>query len=83
MTKSVFVAKVRQALEALGLNPEEYAGHSFRIGAATAAARAGLKDSVIQALGRWNSAAFLHYIRTPRERLAAFTRELALRNTAE
>ena len=83
MTKSFFVSRVRQALVALGLNPEAYAGHSFRIRAATAAARAGLEDSVIQALGRWNSAAFLRYIRTPRERLAAFTRELAVRNTEE
>ena len=34
----------------LGLNPKEYAGHSFRIGVATAAAQVGLEDSVIQVL---------------------------------
>ena len=46
---------------------------SFRIGAATAAAQAGVEDSVIQLLGRWSSAAFLAYIRTPREDLARYS----------
>ena len=77
LTKAVFVQKIRQALSQLGLPAEQFAGHSFRIGAATAAAQVGLEDSVIQALGRWSSAAFLLYIRTPREQLAQFTARLA------
>ena len=80
LTKAFFVASVRQALVRLGVDPRSYAGHSFRIGAATAAAEAGVEDSVIQSLGRWNSTAFLRYIRTPRERLAAFTGQLAAVN---
>ena len=55
LTKSFFVARVRQTLLSLGVDPQHYAGHSIRIGAATAAAQAGLEDSVIQALGRWYS----------------------------
>ena len=39
------------------------AGDSFCIGAATA--KAGIEDSVICTLGRWNSTAFLSYICTP------------------
>ena len=71
------MSKVRDALVTLGLSAQSYAGHSFRIGAATAAAQAGIEDSVIQSLGRWNSNAFLRYIRTPREHLAAYSRDLA------
>ena len=70
LTKATFVAKFRQALQAIGLPYQDFAGHSFRIGAATAAAKAGIEDSVIRTLGRWNSAAFLTYIRTPRDNLA-------------
>ena len=50
---------------------------SLVIGAATTAATAGLEDSVIRSLGRWNSDAFLTYIRTPREHLAKLSNLLA------
>ena len=40
-------------------------GHSFRIGAATAAAAAHVPDHVIQLLGRWSSDCYQRYIRTP------------------
>ena len=52
LTKPEFVAAVRKALTAIGYVYKDYAGHSFRIGAATAAANAGLEDSTIQMLGR-------------------------------
>ena len=77
LTKSHFIAKVREALIAIGLEASRYAGHSFRIGAATSAAQAGLEGSVIQALGRWSSSAFLRYVRTPRTNLASYSRSLA------
>ena len=77
LTKSKFTDQVRQALQALGLPYRDFAGHSFRIGAATAAAKAGLEDSVIRTLGRWSSSAFLVYIRTPRENLAQLSRVIA------
>jgi len=66
LTKSSFTGRIREVLKALGLPEDNFAGHSFRIGAATAAARAGIEDSVIRAMGRWNSSAFLVYICTPR-----------------
>ena len=39
--------------------------HSFRIGAATAAANGGCPRWLIQQLGRWNSDSFRTYLRTP------------------
>ncbi len=51
LTKPRFVVKVRAALERVGVSGTGYSGHSFRSGAATAAAQAGIEDSSIQALG--------------------------------
>ena len=78
VTKSWLVQQVRTILAGLGLPQGEDAGHSFRIGAATSAALAGVEDSTIQTLGRWQSSAFLQYIRMPQEQLAAISRRLAL-----
>ena len=73
LSKQKFVGQIREILNSLGLQQDQYAGHSFRIGAATTAAAAGVEDSTIQTLGRWHSAAFLQYIRTPKEHLAALS----------
>ena len=57
----------------------EYAGHSFRIGAATTTVAVGVKNSIIKTLGKWESSAYMYlaYVRIPRERLAAVSRRLA------
>ena len=47
-----------------------FGSHSFRIGAATTAAAAGVPDHLTQVLGRWTSNAYMPYIRTPRSTLA-------------
>ena len=57
--------------------PNTYLAHSFRIGAATVAARNGIPDHLIQALGRWTSNAYQLYIRTPSEALAGISGQLA------
>ncbi|KAL5493644.1 hypothetical protein EMCRGX_G014852 [Ephydatia muelleri] len=80
ITKSKFVAKVREAMKAAGYPEDQFASHSFHIGAATTAAIAGIEDSTIQMLGRWHSAAFLRYISTPHDHLAAITASLARSN---
>lgn len=54
---------LRSAVEFIGLNPNNFKGHSFRIGAATYAASLGYSENLIQKLGRWNSDAFRRYIR--------------------
>ena len=53
LTRERFVQVVREAITAAGLEAANYAGHSFRIGAATTAAQCGLPDSTIKMLGRW------------------------------
>ena len=73
LTKQRFIQRVRQALSAIGVDSSQYAGHSFRIGAATTASALGLSESTIQMLGRWQSSAYQLYIRTPRDALAGFS----------
>ena len=76
LTKERFTRRIREALAALGLRSADYAGHSFRIGAATTAAQVGLEDSTIRTLGRWKSDAYLSYVRLPRDHLACISRSL-------
>jgi len=59
-------------MEAVGLPHTQFTGHSFRIGAAIATARAGVEDSVIRILGRWNSSPFLAYKWTQRDHFLNF-----------
>ena len=82
ITKPWFVRQIRDFLCSLGFPQDQYAGHSFRIGAATIAAQRGVEDSVIKTLGRWQSAAFLQYIRTPKEQLEASSKVMATVNTS-
>ena len=73
--------QLRQILNELGLPSHQFAGHSFRIGAATSAAMAGVEDSTIQTLGRWQSSAFMGYIRLPQAHLAQISSRLATATT--
>lgn len=77
LSRDRLVTSLTQALRAAGVDAAHYSGHSFRIGAATAAAKAGVPDSLIQTLGRWKSSAFMSYIRTPKEILSAASVSLA------
>ena len=70
-TKEVFVRKVKSALSRAGINHQAYSGHSFRIGAATAAAMCNVPAHTIKMLGRWSSDAYMLYIRQHRSHLAA------------
>ena len=77
LSRRQLVAHLRIALAGIGVDVTNYSGHSFRIGAASTAARAGFSDSFIQALGRWKLPAFSTYIRTPVEDLVAASAGLA------
>ena len=63
LTRREFVKEVKDALERKGLPSEVISGHTFRIGAATAAAAGGASDEEVKALGRWRSCEYKGYIR--------------------
>lgn len=63
VTYSYFNSSLKSLLTFVGLSPQLYKGHSFRIGAATSAAARGVSQSMIQSMGRWKSDAFKNYIR--------------------
>ena len=77
LTRDNFVTEVRRVLDGAGIEASHYSGHSFRIGAATTAALAGVQDHMIKTLGRWQSSAYLAYIRLPPASLASISRHLA------
>ena len=69
--------KVRDGLALAGVDQSKYCGHSFPIGAATTAAKKGMEDCIIKILGRWESLAYLQYVRLPREQLGGYSKVLA------
>jgi len=77
LSRPKLVSHLQAALRTAGISSGAYTGHSFRIGAATTAARSGLSDSLIQKLGRWKSAAFTTYIHPPVEMLVGVSPTLA------
>ena len=64
LSRQYFLQHLRVLLQIAGYNPDLYNGHSFRIGAATTAAQAGVPDHLIKTLGRWKSDCYVRYIRT-------------------
>ena len=61
---SVYRHPLLRSLKSAGVAGVGYSSHSFHFSAATAAAKTGVSDSLIQTLGRWKSSAFTAYIRT-------------------
>ena len=64
-------------MAAAGINSSKYAGHSFRMGAASNAARCSLQNLLIKILGHWESFAYMLYIWTSREELCLLAKVLA------
>ncbi|KAM4036363.1 uncharacterized protein ACNLHF_015289 [Anomaloglossus baeobatrachus] len=58
-----FTAVLKKCLTILGESPNAFTSHSFRIGAATEAARWGLEPDIVKKIGRWESSRFKSYIR--------------------
>lgn len=64
LSRPTFISYLKESLTRVGVDCRAFNGHSFRIGAATSAAAAGIEDHVIQTLGRWSSNCYIRYIRT-------------------
>lgn len=76
LSRVILTEWLRNIISSAGLEGN-YSSHSFRIGAATVAARKGIPDHLIQTLGRWNSNAYQLYIRTPADVLACLSQQLS------
>ena len=76
LTREHLVAALRSALSKAGVDPSKFCGHSFRIGVATTAAANRVEDAIIETLGRWQSLAYLDYVKIPRQQLAFYSRVL-------
>ena len=76
LTHSRLIAKLKESIQAAGVNCAPYSGHSFRSGEATTAVRQGIGNATIKMLGRWKSSAYQLYIKMPREQLAAVLQAL-------
>ena len=83
LSRVQLISHLRDALSQIGVDVTNFSGHSFRIGAATTAAKAGFNDSFIQSLGQWRSTAFTAYIRTPVDDMAAASAALARVNKSQ
>ena len=66
LAKPTFLKMLHSTLSKAGIDPSQFKGHSFGIGAATMTAAAGVHSSIIKSLGCWASSAFKQYIRIPR-----------------
>ena len=76
LTREKLTRETRLLISKAGLESREFAGHSFRIGAATTAASANLPPWLIKFLGRWSSDCFERYIKTPPSVLAQVPQKL-------
>ncbi|XP_056389415.1 uncharacterized protein LOC130283845 [Hyla sarda] len=77
-TSSQFIKHVRSLITMLGKDSARISGHSFRIGAASAASRHNVPAHVIKKLGRWSSACFDRYVLDPSLEMANVFKILAL-----
>ena len=64
-TYNLFISKLRDHLTSMGINPQSYAGHSFRRGGASFAYQSGVPLELIKALGDWRSDTILIYLTMP------------------
>ena len=67
VTPGVVTRYVRWLMSMVGEDPRRYSSHSLRIGGASAAFAAGVDETTIRALGRWDSETYRLYARMSRQ----------------
>ena len=77
LTRGAVSHLLRDSSRVAGLPYQSLKGHSFRIGAASVAAAAGLPDWLIKVMGRWSSDCYQLYIRTPQSTLESVAPRMA------
>ncbi len=65
LTRDFAIAATRRLIEAIGLAPGDYAGHSYRKGGAQSLIDAGTAVPLIQTMGRWESDCYRLYLNMP------------------
>ena len=75
LTRELLSTWLKRILGSAGVQGN-FSSHSFRIGAATAAAQAGAPDNLIQTLGSWSSNACQVYLRTPPDQITTVASKL-------
>ena len=78
LTRGIVSNLLRDSARVAGLPYQSLKGHSFRIGAASVAAAAGLPDWLIKVLGRWSSDCYQLSIRTPQSTLESVAPRMAI-----
>ena len=74
LTRQDVSSMTKSLLYLVRANPVLYSSHSYRIGAATTA---GIPESLIQTLGRWQSTAYKTYIQSSPEMISNATKLMA------
>jgi len=78
LTTDAVTREIRDLLPLCGVtNVNAYASHSFRIGAATSAAMAGVPEHVIRVMGRWRSDVVHQYIRAATSDVLQVSKQMA------
>lgn len=72
LSPSTFAHIVKELAASLGFDPVEFAGHSTRRGATTAAIQRGIELRLISQMGRWKSDAVLLYVDNALGDMASF-----------
>ena len=71
VTHQSFTNYLKTLLRRIGVNPDDWSGHSFRRGGASLLYRLGCDPITIQACGDWSSDTFLRYLEVNFDRLWA------------